>query len=252
MSSNKNIVSFPISGAALGGDVVYLLESGNVAALDGVIEFNPSDVNNTDKTITIADHGLGTATKLLYTKGTTGIGGLTSGNSYYVIVVDSDTIKLASSALNAIAGTAITLSGTPAGVQKFTHEGDGDLAIGINLHDVSKKESGRPSGVHLFGHGTLYAKCLGYIKVGSTIGTADDSSALAIVGASSEKRVGLATTGVKIPAYSATTTYNTGDLVSTATVIYQSKSGNTPKSFAVGDWTDVTASFVSYQSIVSR
>jgi hypothetical protein len=250
--SNKNVVSFPISGAALGGDVIYLLESGSVAALDGVIEFNPSDVTNADNTITIADHGLGTATKLLYTEGSTKVTGLTTATSYFVIVVDSNTIKLAASANNAISGTALTLSGTSVGVQTLTHKGDGDLAIGINLHDVSKKESGRPSGVHLFGHGSLFAKCVGYIKVGSTIGTADDSSALAIVGASSEKRVGIATTGVKIPAYSASQTYYTGDLVSTATVIYQSKAGNSPKSFAAGEWTNVTATFISYQSIVSR
>jgi hypothetical protein len=250
--NNNNTQSFPISGAALGGDVIYLMESGNVAALDGVIEFNPSDVTNADDIITIANHGLGTATKLLYTAGGTKVTGLSTGTSYYVIVVDSNTIQLASSVNNALAGTAITLSGTSVGVQKLTHEGDGDLAIGINLHDVSQKESGRPSGVQLFNHGSLYAKCVGYIKVGSTIGTADDSSALAIVAASSEKRVGLATTGVKIPAYSATQTYYTGDLVSTATVIYQSTAGNAPKVFNAGDWTNVTASFISYQHIISR
>lgn len=68
-------------------------------------------VNNVAETITIPGHGLATGKVVLYTNGSgTSIGGLTSESVYYIIRVDADTIKLASSSLNAIAGTAINLT----------------------------------------------------------------------------------------------------------------------------------------------
>lgn len=44
-----------------------------------------------------------------------GLTGLTSGSSYYVIVVNSTTVKFATSNANALAGTAVTVTGTPTG-----------------------------------------------------------------------------------------------------------------------------------------
>ncbi len=43
------------------------------------------------------------------------ITGLTSGNTYYVVVVSSTTVSFATSNANALAGTVITISGTPTG-----------------------------------------------------------------------------------------------------------------------------------------
>lgn len=45
----------------------------------------------------------------------TSITGLTSGSLYYIIVINSTKIKFATSNTNALAGTAITISGTPTG-----------------------------------------------------------------------------------------------------------------------------------------
>ncbi len=54
----------------------------------------------------------GDLVKLTFASGLTGV---TSGTNYYVIVIDATTFKLATSNANAIAGTAITITGTPAG-----------------------------------------------------------------------------------------------------------------------------------------
>lgn len=58
---------------------------------------------------------LNTANQVTVTFSGSSITGLTSGSNYYVIVVDSTHVKFATSAANAIAGTAISISGTPTG-----------------------------------------------------------------------------------------------------------------------------------------
>lgn len=69
-------------------------------------------VSTSAETITIPGHGFQTADAVLYTKtaGSIEIGGLTTDTTYYAIRVDSDTIKLATSASNATAGTTIDLA----------------------------------------------------------------------------------------------------------------------------------------------
>ena len=68
-------------------------------------------VNLTADTITYPAHVFETGNYVNYanTGGTT-ITGLTGGNNYYVIRVDGNTIKLASNASNAVAGTQIDLT----------------------------------------------------------------------------------------------------------------------------------------------
>lgn len=81
-----------------------------------------SEVNVTANTITIPAHGL--TTGLLGRLTTTGTlpAGVTTGVDYFVIEVDDDTIKLASSLANALLGTAIDLTdqGTDEAVHTFT------------------------------------------------------------------------------------------------------------------------------------
>jgi hypothetical protein len=62
------------------------------------------------------------ALPVLYSIGTVAIGGLTTGTTYYIIPVDANTIKLASSSANAQAGTGITLtsSGTATTAHTYT------------------------------------------------------------------------------------------------------------------------------------
>lgn len=66
--------------------------------------FNATTAANlTTNTITIASHGFITGNRVIYTNGSgTSIGGLTSGNTYYVILDDVDNIKLASTYKNAV------------------------------------------------------------------------------------------------------------------------------------------------------
>lgn len=72
--------------------------------------FAPSDVSAGADTVTIAAHGFATGLKVqLTTTGTLPVGLATSTN-YYLIVVDSSTLKFATSQANALAGTAIDLT----------------------------------------------------------------------------------------------------------------------------------------------
>lgn len=74
-----------------------------------------SVVNTTAETITIPAHGFVTGDAVAYESSGTAIGGLTDGTTYYAIRVTDNSIKLASSASNATAGTAINLSAVGAG-----------------------------------------------------------------------------------------------------------------------------------------
>ena len=106
-------------------------------------------------TITIPNHGLTTALGVLYTTGTaTAISGLTWGTTYYPIIIDANNFKLASSAANALAGTAITLASSATkttadsftlsplpvtGVGLFTLQASND---GVNFAQVTSIENG--------------------------------------------------------------------------------------------------------------
>jgi hypothetical protein len=59
-----------------------------------------SSINTTDNTITISNHRYYTGQKVLYTSNTPSIG-LTNNNLYYVIVVDSNNVRLSNSYYNA-------------------------------------------------------------------------------------------------------------------------------------------------------
>lgn len=77
-----------------------------------------TEVNVTDNTVTVPSHGLITGTKVTLTTTGTLPAGLSTGTDYYVIVVDSSTLKFATSQSNASAGTAIDITnyGTSAAV----------------------------------------------------------------------------------------------------------------------------------------
>jgi hypothetical protein len=73
------------------------------------IEFVAADVDVDDNTITQEAHGLLTGQRVAATTDGTLPAPLTATN-YYVIKVDADTIKLATTQANALAGTAINIS----------------------------------------------------------------------------------------------------------------------------------------------
>jgi uncharacterized protein (UPF0333 family) len=81
------------------------------------LTFNPASVVSTSaNTLTHKDHRFVQAQRVIYNDGGgTNIGGLTSGGAYFIIKNDENTIKFATSASNANAGTAVNLANKGAG-----------------------------------------------------------------------------------------------------------------------------------------
>ena len=74
---------------------------------------NASNVSVANDTITINSHGKSTGDPVYYFTSSNAIGGLTTDLLYFVISVDSNTIKLATTSANATAGTAVDITSAP-------------------------------------------------------------------------------------------------------------------------------------------
>jgi hypothetical protein len=107
-----------------------------VSATTSKITIDADDeVNVGTDIITKTSHGLSTTNSVTYHNGGgTALAGLAHESTYYVIKVDANTFKLASSYDNAVDGTAIDLTGTGNDSQYFT---DGDKTVTITGTDVS-------------------------------------------------------------------------------------------------------------------
>ena len=80
------------------------------------LTFNPANVDLTADTLTHNDHRFVQGQRVKYGNGGgSDLGGLTNNSFYYVIKNDKNSIKLATSASNAAAGTAINISGRGSG-----------------------------------------------------------------------------------------------------------------------------------------
>ena len=80
------------------------------------LTFGSSDVNVSADTITAREHRFVTGQRVTYGNGGgTAPTGLSDGTVYYIIVEDRHTFKLATSASNAVAGTAINITGAGSG-----------------------------------------------------------------------------------------------------------------------------------------
>jgi hypothetical protein len=116
-AGGDNVVNIQI---AVGGTGYLEVPTATVSA-PASLTIATTAVSTTADTITSVGHKLLTGTKLTYLKvGATAITGLTDATAYYTIVVDADTFKLATSLVNAQAGTAIDLTGTGSSTQTFT------------------------------------------------------------------------------------------------------------------------------------
>lgn len=71
--------------------------------------FTDTDVDIADDTITIPAHGFSTGMLFTLTSDGTLPDGLATSTNYYAIIVDANTIKVAASAADALAGTAIDI-----------------------------------------------------------------------------------------------------------------------------------------------
>ena len=86
-----------------------------------VLTIPTSAVNTTTEVISYTAHGQTTGAVVAYNNGgSTSITGLTSGTTYYLIRVDANSFKVAASASDATAGTAINLTGTGNNAQYFS------------------------------------------------------------------------------------------------------------------------------------
>ena len=74
---------------------------------------NSTNVSTGSNTITLTSHGLSTGDPIYYYAASNAIGGLNNSSLYFTIATDSNTIKLATTAANATAGTAISLTSAP-------------------------------------------------------------------------------------------------------------------------------------------
>lgn len=106
-----------------------------------------STVNVTANTISITAHGLTTGLKGQLTSTGTLPAGLTTATDYFVISVDANTIKLASSLANALVPTAIDITdqGTNAATHTFTPTAVAGGLVGIqksNNYDPSSNPTG--------------------------------------------------------------------------------------------------------------
>lgn len=95
----RNVLSSTVSMDDSGSATVDIAFNAATAVDDGL------------ETITYVNHGFSTQDAVVYrTNGGTAVGGLSNLNTYYVYKVDNDTIKLATSAANALGGLTINLT----------------------------------------------------------------------------------------------------------------------------------------------
>jgi len=115
---------------------------------------NTTVVNGTNNTITLSSHGLSTNDPVYYYAAANPITGITSGRLYYVIASDSNTIKLASSAANSAAGTAISLTGPSTASTQYIYQG-----VNISSNVIYSAAHGFKTGDKIF-----------YDNIGTAIG----------------------------------------------------------------------------------
>ena len=118
--------------------------TGGIFKIKSTHEFdNLQTVTETAKTVTtvsnatseitgLTNHGFVTGDKVTYTS-SSAAGGLTTGSSYFVIRLDDNNFKLATTHANAKAGTAIDISGNGDAADTFTRtERDSIGVLGLN------------------------------------------------------------------------------------------------------------------------
>ncbi len=113
----------------------------NTGAVTSTADSDNSGVSSSSDTVTDTAHGLITGDTVVYTAGTTVIGGLTNGASYYVVKVDDDNYKLASTLVNARAGVTLDLTTNGAGTQTFAKSAVTNFNV-AKVNDTTKSVAG--------------------------------------------------------------------------------------------------------------
>lgn len=146
-----------------------------------------STVNPTANTVTVAAHGYLTGVKVALTTGGVLPAGLSATN-YYMIVVDANTLKFATSQANALAGTAVDITDYGTGTHTLTPAAT--LGGSVKLQKNSQPETETPVWVDL-----TNGECLNGSASQSFSGAANLSWALAHVGFRGLRAVFAVTTG---------------------------------------------------------
>ena len=108
---------------------VRVYKADGPAAFDGAAAVNPASDE-----VTLLGHGLRTGDAVVYDNGgDTDIVGLTDGATYFVIRVNADTIKLATSAANALAATPIAID--------LTADGSGAAHTLLHPHNTDDNDT---------------------------------------------------------------------------------------------------------------
>jgi hypothetical protein len=123
-ASGTQTATAAISGGSV--SVITITGAGAYSAIPDVYVDVPrrtiptSGVSTSTEVITYTGHGLATGDRIRYSNGgSTTLTGLTSGTTYYAIVTGDNTFKVATTAENATAGTAVNLTGTGNNAQYF-------------------------------------------------------------------------------------------------------------------------------------
>jgi len=106
---------------------------------------NTTVVNGTNNTITLSSHGLATNDPIYYFAEANPITGISSGKLYFVIRTDANTIKLATTAANSAAGTAISLTGPSTASTQFIYQG-----VNISSNVIYSDDHGFETGDIIF------------------------------------------------------------------------------------------------------
>ncbi|MCG8562376.1 MAG: hypothetical protein MI824_21460, partial [Hyphomicrobiales bacterium] len=126
-------------------------------------------------TISIAGHGFVTGQEVAYEADGNALGGLTSGDSYYVIVLNADEIQLARTKTGAVDGSAITLSGSGAGTDAHSLTLSNEIGSAeeqtFAVDDLTESASptGTPSSIAIASHGYATGQEVVYTTDGEEI-----------------------------------------------------------------------------------
>ena len=107
---------------------------------------NSTNVNTTNNQITISSHGFSTGDPVYYFTESNAIGGITTDLLYFIISVNSNTIKLATTPANATAGTEVSLTTAPGtDTTQFIFEG-----VNLATDVVYSANHGLSTGDHFY------------------------------------------------------------------------------------------------------
>jgi len=120
-TSGSNVTFTATFGAGSGTGSIVEAGIFNKSSSSVVIFDGDNDLNASNNRITKTSHGFTTGDKITYTDGGgTTVGGLIDGGTYFIIRIDANTIKLATTYANAVAGTAIAITDGAGANHKLT------------------------------------------------------------------------------------------------------------------------------------